>query len=762
MQDTHTGTANLPSQNTSASSDGYESEVSLPRLWGFLRSGRWTIAAFVLAAVLLGVFYLLTTPSIYRTDALVEIQPESTSPLDSLTGDLSQLTGGGSKSPAQAQISIMRSRSVVGKAVNDLGLIISTSANHFPYIGGMIAGSREPQPAAGTAVDEDAGSWFSNFAWSPVSISVSRFEVPDSLKGKNFTLRALGGGKFVLFGPEGERLLEGQTGEQATGRTSEGGDIELFVRDLMVSSPPTEFSVKRNHWLSVADSLAGSLQVAEQGERTGIVEIAMTGSNPSSITEKVNAVLQHYVRQNVEAKSQEAEQSIQFLEKKLPEVKSELDAAEARLASYKTNNQAVDLTSEGQALLDRASSIEDRRAQLEMRMAELRQQYTADHPTMQAAREQLQQLNQARQDLEGRVNQLPEEQKDTLRLQRDVEVNTQLYTGLLNRLQELRVVKAGTVGNVRIIDQAERPVSPISPKVSLVMMLSVVLGLVLGCGYVLLRIAMRRGVSDPQEIENRIGVPVYAVVPFSGWLARQTARAQRRRQPVPILARDHGMDVSVEALRSLRTSLYFAQMDANSSTILITGPAPGVGKSFISSNLAYLVADTGKSVVVVDADMRRGRLHEFLDNEREPGLSQVITGQVPLDDALRPLGDTGVTMLTSGQIPPNPSELLMRAEFSQLLEELDRRFDLVLIDAPPILAVTDAAVIAGAKEGIITFMITRAGMHPISEIEEAMRRMSRSERKVAGVVFNGYRQVHADYGGGDRHYQYEYKSQSGK
>ncbi|ROO25821.1 hypothetical protein SAOR_11925 [Salinisphaera orenii MK-B5] len=288
-------------------------------------------------AILLGVFYLLTTPSIYRTDALVEIQPESTSPLDGLTSDISQLAGGGSKSPAQAQISIMRSRSVVGKAVNDLGMTISTSANHFPYIGGLVAGSREQGPPAEDAVDEDAGSWFSNFAWSPVGISVTRFEVPDALKGKNFTLRALGGGEFVLFGPEGERLLEGETGEKATGRTEEGGDIELFVRDLMVSNPPTEFSVKRNHWLSVVDSLGSSLQIAEQGEMTGIVEMALAGSSPSGITEKVNAVLQHYVRQNVEAKSKEAEQSIQFLEKKLPEVKSELDASEAKLASYKQN-----------------------------------------------------------------------------------------------------------------------------------------------------------------------------------------------------------------------------------------------------------------------------------------------------------------------------------------------------------------------------------------------------------------------------------------
>lgn len=735
-----------------------DDEIDLARVWRMLRGGRWKILACVVAALGCALFYLFVVQPTYSTDALIQIEVEGSQPLQGVTSDLKQLTGK-STSPAKSEIPIIKSRSVLGDTVNKLGLQTRTMPVYFPVIGEAIAKRREPGESASQAMSADDGTWLSHYVWQPSHVAVTRMNVPESLRGEEFILRALGGGRYVVFGPEGNELFQGQVGKPAEGMLSTGGKVSLFVSDIAVASPPADFTVVHQGWLPVVENLQQKLGVAEQGDESGIVRISLEGEDKGQITSIVNSVAKNYLRQNVEARSQEAEKSLEFLDQQMPELRAELEGAEAQLAQYQENNDTIDLGKEGQALLDQVVAIEDKRSQLELRLAELRQTYTGRHPALEAARDQMQQLAQERQQLENRISKLPNAQKEMFGLRRNVEVNTELYTALLNRAQQLRVVKAGTVGNVRIIDEAVEPVRAVSPKALLVLMLSLVLGGILGCGFVFIQAALRRGVDDPKEIENRLGLPVYAVVPYSIWLARESTRARRRRVPLPLLARDHPGDISVEALRSMRTSLYFAQMDAGSNVILMTGPAPGVGKSFTSMNLAYLLSEIGQSVVVVDADLRKGRIHEFFAaREREPGLSQVLTGQVALDDALRTLEDSNVQVLTTGQLPPNPSELLMRESFPNLVNDLKQRFDVVLIDAPPILAVTDAAIIAASIPSIVTFMVAAAGQHPVAELEEAARRMSRHDHKVAGMVFNAYQQKHAEYAGGYSYYQYEYKS----
>jgi len=743
----------------SPDSMGSEDEIDLRRLWSILKGGRWTIAVLLVAAFLCALFYLFVVQPTYRADALIQIQAEGAQPLQGVTNDLKQLTGKGGSSPAKSEIPIITSRSVLGDTVEKLNLQTTATPVYFPLIGRAIAAHQTAGPAATKAVSSEAGTWIGDYAWQPVGVTATRMTVPARLNGKMFRLRALGGGRYVLFGPEGERILDGQVGKAAQGTTKTGSEVSLFVRDIVVSAPPTDFTLTHRDWLPVVENLQTSLVAAEEGDASGIIRISLEGTNRAHITQIVNSVAQNYLRQNVEARSKQAEKSLEFLDQQLPELRADLQAAEARLAQFQENNETIDLGKEGQALLNQVVAIEDKRSQLELKLSELRQSYTGKHPALQAARDQMRQLAQERKQLEDKMGGLPETQKKMFRLRRDVEVNTQLYTALLNRAQQLRVVKAGTVGNVRIIDQAVEPVGAVSPKSGLVLMLSLVLGGVIGCGIVFLRAALRRGVDDPKDIEKRLGLPVYAVVPYSNWLATQSARARRRRETAPILARDNPNEVAVEALRSLRTSLYFAQMDSGSNVLLLTGPAPGVGKSFVSVNLAYLLSEAEQRVVVVDADMRKGRLHEFLpERRREPGLSQVLTGQMSLDESLRPLDDSNVSILTSGQLPPNPSELLMREAFPRLLDDLRQRFDVVLLDAPPILAVTDAAVMAASIPGIVTFMVTGAGMHPLPELEENVKRLSRGDHKVAGVVFNAYQQKHAEYAGGYSYYQYEYKS----
>lgn len=718
---------------TRAETGQADDELDIGHLFGLISGGKWWIIGGAIIALLLGYLYLAVTPNTYSVDALLKIQSTQDSPTSGMSSKAAALFGG-RQSTAKSEIPIITSREVLGKTVRDLNLAIKSHPKQLPIIGGL-------------------------FGESNAELTVSRFDVPKSLQGKPFELKFKSATQYQLIGPRGEAIANGTVGKAASGMTQSSESVGLFVRHATASHWPTTFTLSKKPWLSEVSSLQSGLAVEETPQESGVLTITLEGQDQRQITQIVNSVAENYVKQNVEARSQQAAQSLKFLKSQLPKLKSKVNGAEAKLANYQEEHQPVDLSAKGQALLSQASSLENKRSQLKLKIAELSDQYTNQYPEVQAARNQLAQLKQQSEQLKKNINKLPDAQKQMLGLQRDVKVNTELYTALLNRAQELRIAKAGTVGNVRIVDKAVDPIKAVAPKSKLVLLLSLILGGVLGVGFVLLRAALRRGIDDPKEIETRLGLAVYSVIPFSNWLARQSARARRRREQAPILARDNPGEVASEALRTLRTSLYFAQMEAGSNVILMTGPSPGVGKSFVSMNLAYLLSEAGQSVAVVDGDMRKGRLHEFLaERERDPGLSQVLTGQLSLADALRPLDDSNVSILTSGQIPPNPSELLMREAFPQLMEELRQRFDLVLVDAPPILAVTDAAVIAASVPGIVTFMMVGAGMHPVAELEESVKRLSRGEHKVAGVVFNAYQQKHAEYAGGYSYYQYEYKS----
>ncbi len=738
-----------------------EDEIDLGQLWAILVNGKWKIAAFVAVALLLGLAYLFVAAPVYSTNALLQVESEGSSGALQGLMEVQQLAGGGAASPAGAEMQIITSRSVLGEAVDKRNLVTNEAPVYFPLIGRPLA-ERQSGNSEGAAqtVPADQGNWLSHYAWGPARLKVSRLTIPESLHGEVFKLRALGGEQFVLYGPQGQQVLSGRVGAPATGSTVDGHKIQIFVQQLLVTSPPTDFTVTQSPWLLVVESLRNRLAVSEQGDTTGIIRISLEGEDRQAITAIVNTIANVYLRQNVEARSQEAQKSLEFLEEQLPKINAELEAAESRITQYREAYQAVGLDAESMALLEQMVALEEKRSALMLKRAELSETYTGRHPAMAAIQDQLSSLQTQRAQLEEQIGTLPGSQKEMFSLLRDVEVNTVLYTSLLNRAQELRIVEAGTVGNARIIDRPALPVKPVSPKKVLVLALALILGAMLGCGYVFLRAALRREINNPSDIEQMFGLPVYAVIPFSDWLARLTKRARRRRERVPLLARDHPDEVATEALRSLRTSLFFAQMESGNNVLLVTGPAPGVGKSFVSTNLAYLLADTGKKVVVIDADMPRGRLHEFLDYEREPGLSQVLTGQLSTAEALRQVEGTDFHVLASGTVPPNPSELLMRESFQALLTELKAQFDLVIIDAPPILAVTDAAVIASSSPGIITFMVARAGQHPRGELEEAVKRLTRNDNKIAGVVFNGLKKEHAEDAGGYAYYQYEYKAQS--
>jgi tyrosine-protein kinase Etk/Wzc len=215
-----------------------------------------------------------------------------------------------------------------------------------------------------------------------------------------------------------------------------------------------------------------------------------------------------------------------------------------------------------------------------------------------------------------------------------------------------------------------------------------------------------------------------------------------------VLADAKPKDVCIESLRSLRTSMQFTMMDARNRIVMLTGPMPGVGKSFLTVNLAVLLAHSGKRVLMVDGDMRRGALERYVGGAQDNGLSELLSGQISLEEAIRATSVDGLSFISCGRRPPNPSELLMSPRLPQYLEGLAKRYDVVLIDTPPVLAVTDASIIGGYAGS--TFFVIRSGVHSEGEIADSLKRLKAAGVHVQGGIFNAMPQ--RARGGYDRSY----------
>ncbi|MEX0732973.1 MAG: polysaccharide biosynthesis tyrosine autokinase [Aquisalimonadaceae bacterium] len=729
---------NLPPMNHQIQED--DDEIDLGQLVGMLWEGKWITVAVTAAVTALGIVYALLATPIYQADALIQVEKER-----GIMPSIEAL-GLSEDSNVEAEIQLLRSRMVIGRAVDERNLVIQAEPLRFPAIGGFIA--RRPIEGDGP---RPAPFGLRSYAWGGERIDVPRLVVPDAWLGEPLTLITLENGRYELRGPDGSAGLTGQAGEVAA---RSDGAVRIFVRELF-ARPGTEFTVVRRSHGAAVRGLQSEVQISESGRGSGVLRLSLEGEDHAEVQATLSAIANAYVRQNVERRSQEAEQRIAFLDEQLPEVRRQVEGAEQDFNRYRQENEAFDLSAEGLALLEQTVDVEERLAEITLKRSELSQNYASQHPRMIAITQQEQQLRDIRSQFDSRIQRLPESQQQLLRLQREVEVTTAIYTAMLNQAQELRVVRAGTVGNVRIVDEAATLPQAVKPQRALIAMLSVVLGGMLGLFMVVVRNFLRRGITNPAELENRFGLSCYAVIPQSPQLEKRYRASERSRQPRPILARDLTEDSATESLRSLRTSLHFALMNQKRKVIAITGPSPGVGKTFLSINLAYMLAQAGKRVLVIDADLRRGHMHVYVRLERGAGLSDVIAGEAERQAVIETLDDIGLAFMSTGTMPPNPSELLMSERFDALLRELEPEYDLIILDTAPVLAATDGVLVSARATAV--FMLLRAGAHPAGEIDQALKRLQRDGVAVSGFIMNGMpRNASGASYGGYYHYNYDY------
>ena len=729
--------------------DDDNDEIDLMGLLGTLIDHKWLIAGVTGVFMAAGVAYALLATPVYQANALIQVEAKKNDPLG--FSDIGSMLG--KESPSATEIELIKSRRNIGAAVDNLKLDIKVEPNYFPLIGEFIA--RRFKPDAENSVATPVFG-MKSFAWGGEQLKLTELELPRDLLGKELTLVSGEQGSFTLLDDDDNVLVNGKVGQNI----DENG-LKLQIETLQ-ANPGTTFTVLRSPRLTTILNYQQALDVAERGKESGMVGLALESTVPAKAIQILNEIARLYVQQNIERTSAEAAQSLGFLKDQLPQVRKDLEKAENALNAFQIRSKSIDISLEAKAILDQIVALDTSISTLKLQQAKMDRKFTPQHPAYRALMGQLAELTAKQNRLAKQVEGLPSTQQELLSLTRDLKVSTEIYTQLLNKSQELDVMRAGAVGNVRLIDTADVDLRfPVKPKKALIVLIATLLGAFLAIGYVLFRKALNRGVQNPDDIE-KLGLPVYASIPFSSLqkVEDEKSTGGRGTRVTPLLASSHPTDLAIEGLRSLRTSLHFAMLEADNNRLMISGPSPRVGKSFVSANLAAVIAQSGQRVLLVDVDMRKGYIHKMFGIPVENGLSDLLAKRCDLNTAIHKTEVENLDVIGRGQIPPNPSELLMHKNFTDFLEQVSANYDQVIIDTPPFLAVTDAAIV-GRQSGT-NLIVTRFELNPAREVELTMRRFAQNGIDLKGAIFNGVeKRASAKYGyGAYGYYNYEYKSDS--
>lgn len=701
-------------------------EVDLGRLFGELIDHRKLIFIVTSIFIVLSIIYVLFATPVYQADALVQVEQKEG---NALLNSLSQMLPGSQSESAGPEVYLLQSRMILGKTVDDLDLQADVTQHYFPFFG---------------------KGWARLTGKEPGHLSINRLYVGD-VDGKTpvLNLTVLDGQHYQVTGPGID--LKGTVGEllEKTG-------LSLMV-NAMDAPAGTRFNVQYLTRLDAINILSGSFTAVEQGKETGILDLTLTGTDEEKIKDILNSISENYLAQNVARQAAQDAKSLQFLNQQLPKVRSDLDSAEDKLNAYRRQVDSVDLSLEARSALEQIVNVDNQLNQLTFHEAEIAQLYTKSHPTYKALLDQRQVLEQEKTRLTQRISSMPAKQQEVLSLSRDVDSGHAIYMQLLNRQQELSIAKSSAIGNVRIIDDAVTEPGPVKPKKLLVILVGLLLGLVISIGVVLLKVFLRRGIESPEQLEE-LGVNVYASVPFSEWIGNQKGKLKlstQKQQETRFLAMENPADVAIESIRGLRTSLHFAMMEAKNNVLMISGASPKAGKTFISSNLAAILALGDQRVLLIDADMRKGYVHKMFKIGVENGLSDILSGKTTIEQGVKKVPGTTLDFISRGQIPPNPVELLMHSRFEQLIEWASKNYDLVLVDTAPILAVTDAAVI-GRYAGT-SLLVARFESNTTKEMDVCLKRFALSGVEIKGFILNGVvRKASSYYGYGYSNYGYSY------
>ena len=583
-------------------------------------------------------------------------------------------------------------------------------------------------------------------------MDLDSLRIPFTERPEKWRARAVSEDSFEVLTADDKVLLTGKVGEMCS--AAYAGDTLNIRVARMLALPGQMFVLSQTSELGAIAALKAGLKIGEKGKQTGIIEASYSHRYPDRAASILNTIAKTYLRQNVEMRSAEAEKTLEFLEKQLPGVKAKLDSAEKVLADYRYSIGSVDMTGETQAHLQKESQLQNQLLQLEQQRQQATRLFKEEHPNVQTIIKQQNQLKAELAKLKKNAEKMPLTQQEVMRLKEDASVNNEIYTEMLNKVQQLRVVRAGEVGNVRIVDFARVNALPSKPKKMNIIICSIAASFMIGVLLIFLLRMLRNGVRSVTEIERETNTSVLARIPEH----ENKIHGKSKK----IFVQDNPNDAVSESIRSVLTAIDFSfNTNKDHQIVLIAGLIPGAGKSFVSINLAATVASVGKKVLYIDGDMRKATCRYT-----NVGLADVLMGRMTFDEAVYRNSEIGFDILESGKFKMAAFELLRGDMFKNLLEELRPRYDKIIIDTPPTSLVADTYMIAPLVD--INLIVLHYGHHSMEAIQESLQNLNRYSDKPKAFVLNhcehrsgygyGYGYGYGHYG----HYGYYGKSKKDK
>lgn len=711
-----------PNQVVPQENDEIDLSMIISELW----ENKWIILLITAIMLSMGVFYASKQIPQYQSTILLQIEPNKQVGAGLVSQQLS--LGGNASNSEATQIALIKSGFILEPVIKELGLDISTSLKQSAFV--------------------------KRFFPSNLKLEVKKFNVADKYLNKSFELVINKNNYLSLYSPEGELLLEGPADLLLTNHDK---SIQLFV-DSAKLKPNNTFIINKHSTGKIVQNLQSHLSIVDLGtnrQNTGVIEITLSNPDPIKTVTILNAIGRTIQDKDVKKNAMEASKTLDFLYKQLPITKEDLEKSETELNYYRAKNGKIDIKQQSQSLLAQLTEFDKQLINLRVEKIDKLQNYTASHPFIIALNTKLHNIKAERKTLENQLKKLPASDQIAMNLMRDVEVKNNLYTALLNKIQELQVLKAGIVSDVRILLLAKLPNEALPIKKLLIYVASVLLGFLLSFIFIFGRKMIFPRIIDPHWIERQFDIVNLAIVPYSKEQALSVKNALHSNQRI-LLANTHPHNLAIESLRSLRTTLQVRLTCAPNNIVAILGASPGVGKTFISANWSYLLATAGKRVLLIDADLRRGTLHKYFNVPPAPGLAEILNKKKTIEETLLPTLHENLVILPRGIYPSDPSELLSSNYFKEIITIFSHQFDLVVIDTPPVLLVTDAVLIS-LMSGT-NYLVMGANTHQPSDLEMTVKKFLNAGINLNGTIFNFHKQdSHRRGSYYSKYYKYGYK-----
>lgn len=578
--------------------------------------------------------------------------------------------------------------------------------------------------------------------------------------------------------------------------------FEFIIEEKARIDEPLYFLIKGNNRQIYQEITSNKkLQIMQLSKDTPLIQITFKDTIPKRADSYVNALIESFIFQSVEEKTKKNNRILDFIETQLSEMKTTLDNSEKKLEQYRIKNKAINPTLQAQTYITELSNIEielsknslndiliqnlllyaeegkdlDAMAPSLMQLNDqptlelisklqeaqieeegLRTQYSDKHPGLRAVRKQIQfikkkikiniknlqssmshkntNLLKLKRSYEKNLESLPTQERKLINLKRDYEVSSATYNYLLTKKSENEMIKVAILSDYRIIDRAYNNGKPISPKSALIILLGLILGLILGLSQAFLRNKLNDKIQTKEDIESRTTLPIYGILPT---VRQRLVKLEVFKDPKSHFA---------ESYRSLRTNLQFGQKENEANVILVTSTIAGEGKSTIVANLGAVFQMANYRSIMINLDLRKPTLHHYFDVDNSVGMSTFLSGRSKIGEIIQSTEFSNLDIISSGPVPPNPSELILSDRLDELVDTLKESYDYIFIDSAPLGLVTDTMQLMQYAD--ISLVVFRENYAKKSFVSDLNNLVKSHDLKNMGIVINSVDSSSGSYGYG--------------